>query len=295
MMLSEIRQKKPPQTLANCEVAIVGLGLMGGSLALALRSHCRLLIGCDADEAVRRTALERRVVDRIADFDTAHDCDVLILATPVRTILAQLEYLTTAFHPPRQTAVLDLGSTKAQIVRAMADLPPRFEPLGGHPMCGKEVNGLEQADAQLFVDKPFVLCAPGFSSVRALGLAYEIIQSIGAQPIMLSADRHDTLAALVSHLPYAAAVALMRAALAQDDEQVWALASTGFRDSSRLAASDLTMMTDILLTNREAVLRALAAYREELQTLTAAIESGEATEIRAALAPAQAKRAELFK
>jgi prephenate dehydrogenase len=296
MLTPETRQKKPPQTLANCEVAIVGLGLMGGSLALALRGHCRVLIGCDNDEAVTQFALERRVVDRIADFSDAHDCDVLILATPVRTILAQLEYLATqAFHPPRQTAVLDLGSTKAQIVRAMADLPPRFEPLGGHPMCGKEVNGLEQADAQLFRDKPFVLCAPGFSSVRALGLAYEIIQAIGAKPIMLSAERHDALAALVSHLPYTAAVALMRAALAQEDEQVWALASTGFRDSSRLAASDLTMMTDILLTNREAVLRALAAYRRELQTLTTAIESGDADEIRAALAPAQAKRAELFK
>jgi prephenate dehydrogenase len=296
MVLSEIRQKKPPQTLANCEVAIVGLGLMGGSLALALRSHCRVLIGCDADEAVMRTALEREVVDRIADFRSAHDCDLLILATPVRTILAQLEFLATnAFHPPRQTAVLDLGSTKAQIIHAMSDLPPRFEPLGGHPMCGKEVGGLAHADAQLFAEKPFVLCAPGFSSVRALGLAYEVIESIGAQPIMLSADRHDALAALVSHLPYAAAVALMRAALAQDDEQVWALASTGFRDSSRLAASDLTMMTDILLTNREAVLRALEAYRTELETLTAAIETGEAEEIRAALAPAQARRAELFK
>ncbi|MCS6909418.1 MAG: prephenate dehydrogenase/arogenate dehydrogenase family protein [Anaerolineales bacterium] len=290
------RQRKPPQTLANCEVAIVGLGLMGGSLALALRGHCRALIGCDADEAVRRTALERRVVDRIADFDSAHDCDVLILATPVRTILAQLEYLAScAFYPSRQTAVLDLGSTKARIVQVMADLPPRFEPVGGHPMCGKETNGLEQAEAQLFREKPFVLCAPGFSSVRALGLTYEIIQVIGAKPIMLSAERHDTLAALVSHLPYAAAVALMRTVLAQDDEQAWVLASTGFRDSSRLAASDLTMMIDILLTNREAVLRALAAYRRELDMLVAAIESGEADVIRAALAPAQAKRAELFK
>ncbi|MDW8325541.1 MAG: prephenate dehydrogenase/arogenate dehydrogenase family protein [Anaerolineales bacterium] len=296
VLTPETRQKKPPQSLANCEVAIVGLGLMGGSLALALRGHCRVLIGCDADEAVLQAALERRVVDRIVDFDSAHDCDVLILATPVRTILAQLKYLATrAFYPPRQTAVLDLGSTKAQIVRAMADLPPRFEPLGGHPMCGKETNGLTQAEAQLFREKPFVLCAPGFSSVRALGLAYEIIQAIGAKPVMLSAERHDALAALVSHLPYTAAVALMRTVLAQDDEQVWTLASSGFRDSSRLAASDLTMMTDILLTNREAVLRALAAYRRELDTLATAIESGEADVIRAALAPAQAKRAELFK
>jgi prephenate dehydrogenase len=285
-----------PFSLAKSQVAIVGLGLMGGSLALALRGHCREIVGVDVDPAAVEAAQTGGLVDRTVDFDRAHNCDLLVLATPVRAILAQIDALVhAAYYPPRQTVVLDLGSTKTQIVRAMANLPPRFEPVGGHPMCGKEVGGLDQAEAHLYRDKLFVLTPPGYISVRALGLAYELVAAIGAHPIMMPAERHDALAALVSHLPYAVAVTLMRAALAQDDPQVWQLAASGFRDTSRLAASDLTVMTDILVTNRETILDALATYRNELEALTAAIESGDADLIRAALAPAQAKRAELFR
>lgn len=287
--------KDAPFSLAKSQVSIVGLGLMGGSLALALRGHCREIVGVDADPAAAEAALAQGVVDRISDFEPAHNCDLLVLATPVRTILGQLEALTTTtYYPPRQTVVLDLGSTKAEVVRAMAGLPPRFEPIGGHPMCGKETGGLANAEAHLYRDKLFVLCPPGYISVRALALAYELVAAIGAQPLMLPAERHDALAALVSHLPYAAAVALVRAALAADDPQVWQLASSGFRDTSRLAASDLTMMTDILLTNRQAVLQALGAYQAELEALSGAIASGDAQAIRSALEPAQVKRAELF-
>jgi prephenate dehydrogenase len=284
-----------PFSLAKSEVAIVGLGLMGGSLALALRGQCREIVGADADPRAVEQALAQGVIDRAADFDLAHNCDLLVLATPVRTILAQLDALARSrYYPPRQTVVLDLGSTKAQVVRAMVDLPPRFEPVGGHPMCGKEVSGLAHAEPGLYRDKLFVLAPPGFISVRALALAYELVAAIGAHPLMLPAERHDALAALVSHLPYAAAVALVRAALAQEDPQVWQLAAAGFRDTSRLAASDLTMMTDILVTNRESVLQALGRYRQELDALAAVVESGDPEAIRAALAPAQAKRAELF-
>lgn len=287
-----------PFSLAQSRVAIAGLGLMGGSLALALRAAraCAELVGVDADPAVLAAAQARGLIDSAAELDAAQDCDLLILATPVRTILAQLEALAgSAFYPPRQTVVIDLGSTKAKICRAMVDLPPRFEPVGGHPMCGKETSGLAHADAALFRDKLFVLSPPGYISVRALSLAYELVAAVGANPIMLPAERHDALMALVSNLPYAAAVALMRAALAPADPQVWQLAASGFRDTSRLAASDLTMMTDILLTNREAVLQALGAYEAELAAVKAAIASGDADTLRAALAPAQAKRADLFR
>lgn len=286
-----------PFSLAKSQVTIVGLGLMGGSLALALRAAdaCREIMGVDSDPAVVAAALDKGLIDRAADFDWAHNCDLLVLATPVRTILTQLEALANAtYYPPRQTVVLDLGSTKTQIVKAMANLPPRFEPVGGHPMCGKELGGLAQAETHLYRDRLFVLTPPGYISVRALGLAYELVAAIGAHALMLPAERHDILAALVSHLPYAAAVALMRVVLAQGDPQAWQLAASGFRDASRLAASDLTMMTDILTTNRQAVLDALAAYRQELETLSAAIESGDAQAVRDVLTPAQAKRAELF-
>ncbi len=287
---------KGPFSLAQSQITIVGLGLMGGSLALAVRAAHpgAQLAGVDADPAVLAAAQARGLIDRAVSAADAHNCDLLVLATPVRAILAQLDDLSRSYVPARQTVVLDLGSTKSDIVRAMAELPPRFEPIGGHPMCGKEAGGLAQADPDLFREKVFVICPPGHISVRALGLVYDLIGAIGAKPLMLSANRHDTLAALVSHLPYAAAVALMRAVLAQADPQAWDLAASGFRDTSRLAASDLAMMTDILVTNREAVLAALNTYQDELAALKAVIAQGDAESIRAALAPAQAKRAELF-
>ena len=132
------------------------------------------------------------------------------------------------------------------------------------------------------------------TSVRALAIAYELVERVGGRLLVMSAEHHDQLAALISHLPYAAAVALVRTVLAAGDDQAWEMASSGFRDSTRLAASDLDMMVDILTTNRGPVLRALAGYREQLDALDQAIQSGDADRIRQALTAAREKRAALF-
>jgi prephenate dehydrogenase len=283
-------------SLAHCRVALVGLGLMGGSLALALRGRCAEIVGVDTQPETLAFALKHSIIDRAADFDSALACDLLILAAPVRAILSQLDYLTrTTFSLPPSSFILDLGSTKSQIVAAMEKLPARFDPVGGHPMCGKEVSGIENAEAELFRDKTFVLTPLARTSPRAQKLAHELIEVIGARPFSLSAERHDMLAAAASHLPYLAATALMRAAQTLDDDQFWTLAASGFRDTSRLAASDVTMMTDILLTNRAAILDSLKHYRVELDTLFHLIDAADPHALRAALMPAQAHRAQRFK
>ncbi|MBI5828873.1 MAG: prephenate dehydrogenase [Chloroflexi bacterium] len=230
---------EPGFTLAGARIAIVGLGLMGGSLALALKGHCDEIIGVDADASALAFALNRGIVHRAADLEgalaTAH---LIVLATPVRAILSQIQSLQqSAISNQQSKIIIDLGSTKQQITFAMSKLPAH----------------------------------------------------------LLPADRHDALAAIVSHLPYAAAVALMRAAIGAGDERLWQLAASGFRDTTRLAAGDLSMMTDILLTNRAAILHALTAYRAELDALAAAIDSGDPAALRAALEPAQRKRRELVK
>jgi len=287
---------EPGFTLANARVAIVGLGLMGGSLALALRGRCREIVGADSDPAALRFALDHAIVDRAADFDSALDCDLLLLAAPVRAILAQLVSLShSSISNQQSTIILDLGSTKNQIVAAMHSLPSHFDPVGGHPMCGKEVSGIAHAEADLYRGKTFVLTPLARTSPAALALAHELIETVGARPLLLSAERHDALAAVSSHLPYVVAAALMRAAESLDDEQIWTLAASGFRDTSRLAASDVTMMTDILLTNRTAILDALRRYRRELDTLIALMDTADPDALRAALAPAQSRRSELFK
>jgi prephenate dehydrogenase len=162
-------------------------------------------------------------------------------------------------------------------------------------MCGKETSGIKSADANLFHYKTFVLCPLERTSAQALTLVRELITLIGAVPLLIEPEQHDSFAALISHLPYTIAAALMRTALSNDHPALWQMAASGFRDTTRLAASDLTMITDILLTNRPAVLEALAQYRTELDSVTAAIESGNAEILRSVLESAQHKRSEMFK
>ena len=281
--------------LADSGVTIVGLGLMGGSLALALRGRCREIVGVDCDPEAIAFACAHAVIDREADFMAALDSDLLVLAAPIRAILGQLDQLSRlTFHVPRSTVVLDLGSTKGRIVAAMQALPPGFEPLGGHPLCGKEVSGIANAEASLYQGKTFVLTPLARTSPAALALAHELIAAIGATALVLPADRHDALVAVTSHLPYAAAVALVRTALYLDDEQLGPMMASGFRDTSRLGASDLTIMTDILLTNRAAILDALARYRVELDSLIGLIDRADPDALRSMLAPTRAARAGMF-
>jgi prephenate dehydrogenase len=277
--------------LGAARVTIAGLGLMGGSLALGLRGKCGELMGVDPDPAAAALAVERNVVDRVADFATAASAtDLLILAAPVRAILALLRQLGHEPRPERPTVVLDLGSTKAEIVQAMRALPAGWDPVGGHPMCGKEASGLAHAEAGLFQGRVFVLTRLERTSPGALRLAGEVVAAVGAREMRLGAEQHDTLAASSSHLPYLAASALVRAAEAAGDGAVWDMAASGFRDTSRLAASDVTMMLDILLTNRAAIGAALARYRAELDDLTRLLAAGDAEGLRALLQGAQARR-----
>jgi prephenate dehydrogenase len=280
--------------LSEARVAVVGLGLMGGSLALALRERCRELLGADSDPAALAFALERNIVDRAVSFDRALDADWLILAAPVRTILAQLADLARRPPPTHPVIVLDLGSTKVEIVAAMRALPAGYAPIGGHPMCGKEVSGIAHAEAGLFRDKLFVLTPLESTAPSVLALGLTLIAAIGARARVLPAEQADVLAAAGSHLPYLAAALLVRSVEDLGDDQVWDIAASGFRDTSRLAASDVTMMTDILLTNRLAILEALGRFRGELDKLAALLEAGEAQALAAYLSSAAQRRRGLY-
>ena len=274
--------------------AVLGLGLMGGSLALALRGRCAELLGSDINSETAAAALAGGVIDRAVPFDEALRADLVVLAAPPRVILAQLADLAQRPGPAQPTVLLDLASTKGAITAAMAGLPAGWHPLGGHPMCGKEVSGLAHAEADLFRDKTFILAPLPQAAPGACRLTSELVQALGAQLLVLPPDRHDTVVALASHLPYAVAALLVRVAEASHDPALWTVASSGFRDTSRLAASDLTMMTDILLTNRTAVLQSLRDYRAELDTLTGLVEQGDEAALRAFLEPPQQRRRKLF-
>ena len=284
------------KALAESRVAIVGLGLMGGSLAGALRGKCRAVIGVARRNETLAEARAHRLIDEGTTelADGVGDADIAILATPVRTIIE----LARSIGPllPAGALLLDLGSTKTDIVSAMAELPPHVQPLGGHPMCGKELSGITAADPRLYQGKTFILTPLPRTAPDALALGKELVAAIGAQPLVLEPARHDRLVGVLSHLPYLLACALVRTADATTsaDPAAWEIVATGFRDTSRVAASDVTMMTDILLTNRDAIIGALAAYRDQLDFLMELVRAGDEGRLRAVLSEIRATRKEMF-
>lgn len=282
--------------LADTQVTIVGLGLMGGSLAGALRGQCRAVIGVARRAETIETALARGLVDRgTTDLASGvREADVVVLATPVRVIMRQLAEIGPLL--PKGCLAMDLGSTKAQIVAEMARLPDHVQPLGGHPMCGKEVSGIEVADPTLYQGCTFILTPLPRTSEAALALGRALAEAVGARPLVLEPERQDFLVATVSHLPYLLACALVATADATTsaDPSAWEIVANGFRDTSRVAGSDVTMMVDILLTNREEVLKALETYQTQLRDLARLVEAGDEEDLRTVLSAIREERMRMF-
>ncbi len=256
---------------------------MGGSLALALRPHVGRLTAVDPDAATVARAVEEGIVDR-ATTDLGQgvqEADLLVLAAPVKAILQIVQALPGL--RPDGCLVLDLGSTKEAICQAMDQLPATFRAVGGHPMCGKEVAGLDAADRQLYQGHSFLLCRTARTDAEAESVVLALVQAIGATPLFLEPAVHDDLVALMSHLPYfvsslllqqAAAVARETGAAAEESV-VWQVGASGFRDTTRLAGSDPRMFADIAATNRDAILEHLRRYRRNLDELIVLLEQVE--------------------
>jgi len=276
--------------LRDANFTIIGLGLMGGSLGLALKQRGigRRVWGVNRRETVIDRAVELGAIDGGTTDAVAGvaDADIVVLATPVRTIIDLLQQIGP--HLKAGCLVMDLGSTKSDVMKAMMCLPAGAEPVGGHPMCGKEVAGIWAAEASLYEGAIFPLTPLERTSPAALALAETLVERIGATPVVIDARRHDRLVAAISHLPYLTAVMLVSAAaeVAAEDALVWPLAASGFRDTSRLAASDVTMMHDILVTNREHIGEMLQRYCRHLDRLIALVENGQEDELRETLGQA---------
>jgi prephenate dehydrogenase len=274
-------------------LAIVGLGLMGGSLALALREVADYITGVDTSPETRDYALANKMVDRATDDlrEGVSEADVVILAAPVRVIDEMLRQRIGSYMRSN-TLLIDIGSTKQDICRVMADLPIGIHAVGGHPMTGKEYSGIEASDADLYKGRPFVLCPTRRTTpagrLRALGL----VDALGAVPIEMEAERHDRVVAAISHLPYLLSAALVATVAheGETDDAVWRLAAGGFRDMSRLAGSDVQMMGDILSTNTQAVATLLAMFRMQLAHLEAMLISRDDQHLAEMLRPTREAR-----
>ncbi len=278
--------------LEDARVTIVGLGLMGGSMALGLKARCQELVGVDSD--AETVQLARRAGIKTQELGPALvRTDVLVLATPVKETLRLLEAFRS--DPPAVRLLMDVGSTKRQVVEAMENLPDPVAAVGGHPLCGKELAGFPEAEAELFTGSLFVLTPCSRTTPSSLALAEQIVSALGASVQQMQAARHDQLLATASHLPYLLATALMGSAefVGSKDPEIWDLVASGFLSTSRLAASDLTMMADILTTNQDMVQNALSRAQSELEQLRGLLIGGEAGPLRDYLEPLQRKRVSL--
>ncbi|MCB9454658.1 MAG: prephenate dehydrogenase/arogenate dehydrogenase family protein [Anaerolineaceae bacterium] len=278
-------------------LTIVGLGLMGGSLALALRGVAGTITGVDPDEETRRYAVEHFIVDTATDDlkEGVKDADVVIMAAPVRVILGMIERRIGSYLRSN-TLLIDIGSTKEDICEAMAQLPIGIQAIGGHPMTGKERSGVTASDPALYRGRPFVLCPTRRTTPAARLRALELIETLQAVPFEMDAIRHDRLVAAISHLPYLLSSALVAtvAKEGENDATVWELAAGGFRDMSRLAGSDVEMMGDILSTNTQAVATLLALFRVQLAMLEAKLISRDDKEVTEFLRPAREVRLDWY-
>lgn len=274
-------------------LAVVGLGLMGGSLALSLRGCAGAITGVDPNPATRAYAVEQGIVDAATDDLQAGvaEADVVMLCAPVKTI-TQLVQLRIGAYLRSNTLLIDIGSTKQDICDAMGRLPVGIQAVGGHPMTGKEQSGIEASDATLFRGHPFVLCPTRRTTPATRLRALSLVEALSAVPIEMDAHRHDRLVAAISHLPYLLSAALVATVAKEGDTDpaVWELAAGGFRDMSRLAGSDVQMMGDILSTNTQAVAVLLALFRVQLAMLEAMLVSEDDQQVADFLKPTREAR-----
>jgi prephenate dehydrogenase len=250
--------------------AVVGLGLIGGSLAMGLRAAGLRVIGVDVDAGVVETAVRRGAVDEGGtQLDAVATADLVVVATPLEQIAP---VAIAAARRMRPGALLtDVGSVKTPIVAAVnSALPPGVRFVGGHPMAGSEGAGIAAADATLLAGRVFVLTPTGRTAPETVAALRAVAIRIGMRPIVLDPVQHDELAAQVSHLPYLVSVALLRAVA--DDARI--VAGPSMAEMTRVAHSPAALWTEICRQNREAILRALSRYEGELARLRRGIESG---------------------
>jgi prephenate dehydrogenase len=264
-------------------IAIVGLGLIGGSVGLAIRRriHGARVVGIDRPGILRRARRRRAVHEGTPSLARGlQGADLVILALPVESILEVLPRVARLLAPA--AIVTDVGGTKNAIVVAArrAGLGGSF--VGGHPMAGSELSGIENASGTLFAGAPWILCAPLASAARSpAGRVSALVRRLGARPAFLASQEHDGVMARLSHLPQLISVALVNAAVSSSGRHLH-LSGPAFRQMSRLATSPPSVWSGILKTNRPDVTRAIDDFIRELRRLRASLERGPAIHFRRA-------------
>ncbi|MDO9534477.1 MAG: prephenate dehydrogenase/arogenate dehydrogenase family protein [Bacillota bacterium] len=269
---------------------IIGLGLMGGSLGMALGKYnvVEERWGHDINALSMAEARERGAVDKTGDLSSSlDDAELVILSMPVGQIVEMLSEISSFLK--KGALVTDLGSTKLRIVETMENvLPPGVTGIGGHPMAGSEQAGIAVADPSMLENAIYILTPTWHTSGRKLRKLQDMIHAVGARPLILEPEEHDRFAALISHFPQMVAVALVNTLRnsGQDQDLLLTLAGNGFKDTTRIAMSEPSMWYDIFTTNKKYLRDSLEIFLEELHSLHGYLEKEDEKEAKETLTKA---------
>ncbi len=281
------------------KIAIIGLGLIGGSLGLALkRSRLRdaEIVGFSRSIETREKARKAGAIDRAASDaqDAAKDAAIVIIATPILTIPQTMKDIASVL--PANCVLTDVASTKGQVMRWAAELlPARVSFVGGHPMAGKELSGIDAADSALFEGRPYCVVPSPQADEAAVNVVVGIAELVGATPLFMDAEEHDSYVAAISHLPLVVSTALF--SLVRESAawpEMSRLASSGFRDVTRLASGSPEMSEDICRTNRENVVHWLDRMIAEIRKYRDLMEGDDEEALLRAFAKAKRERDEFL-
>lgn len=263
---------------------VLGLGLIGGSVALALREQGWRVHGTDSDASRARTAVERGIVESDGLDPTA---EITFVAVPPKAMIDEVRRALAT----TSGVVTDVGSVKSAVCDAVHD--PRF--VGGHPMAGSELEGLDGADAGLFAGAVWVLAPTPTTDDAAFATVAEVVSELGAEVVGIDPRRHDDLVAVVSHVPHLTAATLMRLAgvRAEEHAALLRLAAGGFRDMTRIASGHPSIWLDICDENRTSIVTALTALIDGLSDMRAIVDSGDREGLLTRLSTAREARANL--
>jgi cyclohexadieny/prephenate dehydrogenase len=261
-------------------VAIVGLGLIGGSIGLAVAEHLPgvTTTGYDADPAVRRRAAERGLAGRICETiaEAVDGADLVILCVPVGAMGEAARAMAPALAPG--ALVSDVGSSKRSITRALAEALPGRPIIPAHPVAGTEHSGPDAGFATLFHHRWCILTPPAGTDPALVGALAEFWRKLGATVEVMDAEHHDLVLAVTSHIPHLIAYTIVGTASRLEEVtrgEVIKYSAGGFRDFTRIAASDPTMWRDVFLNNRDAVLEMLDRFLTDLEGVREAIEASD--------------------
>ena len=265
-------------------IAIIGLGLLGGSIGLAIREYlpAARTTGYDLDPVSRQRAAQRRLTDQVCDSaaEAVRDADLVIFSVPPGAMSAAAADIAGAV--PAGALISDVGSCKQSIAKALAEALPGHTIIPAHPVAGTEDSGPDAGFATLFQNRWCIITPPEASDPAALAALSQFWEALGANVEVMDAQHHDLVLAVTSHLPHLIAYTIVGTASDLEDvtqSEVIKYSAGGFRDFTRIAASDPTMWRDVFLSNKEAVLEMLQRFTEDLTGLQKAIRLGDSDQL----------------